>query len=388
MQIALNEKGIEAYQIVMERLGDDNHTVLLPNEQEINIRRLIMECERKLSLHGMIYPYLFKLMDMPEFKKSNIVHYHLLHNYFGALPILPEITKKKPSVLTIHDPWLLTGHCIHPLKCKKWQYGCGFCENLDINFSMREDRTALQWQIKRDVFARTNIDLVVASEWMLDLVRQSPIMSTIENVHLIPFGINVNLFSAARDKHLIRQKLRIPDQNFTLCFRADPSPFKGLSTIFQMLDILKPSKPVTLLAVGNPGELEKFKHKYQVIDIPWITDNEYMADIYCASDIFIMPSIADSFGLMAIEAMASSRPVLVCEGTALPNITFAPECGIVIPQNDYKAMADAICRIMEHPEEQEKRGKMGRNLAEKYYRFEDYLERHLNLYEEILSRKK
>ncbi len=387
MQITLNKRGITAHQAVMERMGNDPHTILIPNADKLYIRSRITQSEASLSLHGMLYPFLFNLMDLPEFKAASIVHYHLLHNYFGSLPILPEITSMKPSVLTVHDPWIFTGHCIYPAACEKWKTGCNHCERKNVNFPIERDRTALEWELKRRALSKAKLDLIVASAYMEDLVRKSPITSNCRFVHRIPFGIDLNLFSPSKDRDTIRKSLQIPSENFVLCFRADPSPFKGFSCIEEMLKTWKPQRPVTLIAVGNKGMLTQFQRKYQILDFGWVTDDAKMAELYCACDLFLMPSTAEAFGLMAIEAMASERPVLVCEGTSLPSVTFAPDCGIVIPQNDSAAMTDAVSRLMAHPEEGESRGKRGRVLAEQNYRFEDYVDRHLKLYEQIITRK-
>lgn len=388
MQIELNKRGITAHQAVMERRGADPHTMLIPGAKDPVTRSKIMRLEEELSLHAMLYPFLFHLMDLPEFKQASIVHYHLLHNYFGSLPIFPEITSIKPSVVTIHDPWLFTGHCIHPFSCTKWKTGCGECEHLDAVYRMKKDKTALQWQMKKNMFSKAHLDLVVSSEYMERLVQESPITSQVENIHRIPFGIDLNVFYDNGKRDEIRRKLDIPEENFVLLFRADENPFKGFSCIRNMLDEIETAKPITLIAVGTPGPelLNKYREKYHVIDFEWITESRVLAELYCACNLFLMPSTAEAFGMMAIEAMASSRPVLSCEGTAVPDVTFAPKCGIVIPQNDSKAMADTVCRLIAHPEEAEARGRLGRELAEKYYSFDDYVSRHLKLYEEILSR--
>ena len=96
-----------------------------------------------------------------------------------------------------------------------------------------------------------------------------------------------------------------------------------------------------------------------------------------------MPSIEEAFGLMAIETMASGRPLVCFEGTSLPAVSFAPECG-----NDEEALLAVVKRLRESPEERYVRGEIGRKMAQEHYRFEDYIERHIHLYEEILHRKK
>lgn len=389
MQRALNQMGHTAHQVVMDKMGTDPHTVLLASlHGDQYLCRRIVEGEKRLSLHAMLYPYLFRMMDDPIFKASDVVHYHLLHNYFGSLPLLSQMTALKPSVLTVHDPWIFTGHCIYPRECNKWMTGCGDCLHLDDHFPMGKDRTALHWRIKKDTFAKAELDLVVASSYMMDLVKNSPITKHVKHVHLIPFGIDTNRFSPSRNQKEIRRRWGIPEENNVLCFRADPGKYKGYNYICKMLDRMDINTPTTLLAVGQQEVLSKYSDRFQIVDLGWVTDDDLMADVYCACDVFLMPSTEEAFGLMAIEAMASGRPVICFEGTSLPAVTFAPECGIAVPKKDAGALLAAVKRLLESPEERRARGELGRRLAEKYYRFEDYVERHIYLYEEILFRRK
>lgn len=389
MQRALNAQGITADQVVMQQMGNDPHTHLLPTWSGENyLQRRILSGEQKTSIHAMIYPYLLKLADTPEFQKAEVVHYHLLHNYFGSLPLFPQITALKPSVLTVHDPWIFTGHCVYPRECDKWMSGCGDCPHLDDHFPMERDRTAFQWKVKQNTFSRSDLDLVVASSYMMDLVKRSPITRHIEHVHLIPFGINTNIFSPYRNQKEIRKRLGIPGENFVLFFRADHSKYKGFTAIQHMLNRIERKDRITLLAVGEAGLLFNYKDKCQVVDLGWITDDDLLADLYCACDVFLMPSTEEAFGLMAIEAMASGRPLICFEGTSLPAVSFAPECGVAVPKNDIEALLAAVERLWKSPDERRARGELGRKLAEEHYRFEDYVERHIHLYKEILRRRK
>lgn len=387
MQRTLNPQGIDTKQFVMDRMSSDPNVLSIPHPSETPyFRKRVTACEAELSIHDMIYPYGWRLMDTPEFKAADIVHYHLLHNYFGALPLLPEMSKRKPSVLTVHDPWIFTGHCIYPINCKKWLSGCGNCDALDLVFPMKEDRTALMWEIKKDIYRAADLNLIVASHFMYDYVKKSPITAHMDHVYEIPFGIDTTLFSDKLERAEIRRKLGIPANDFVLFFRSDRSPYKGLQCIKDMLGQLRSIRPVTILTVVEKGNLESFKGQFNLMEYGWVTEDSFLAELYAACDVFLMPSTAEAFGLMAIETMASARPIIVCDGTSLPGVTFAPDCGISIPQNDARAMCAAVERLMVHPEECAKRGRRGRELAKEFYRYEDYVDRHIKLYEEILSR--
>ena len=154
-----------------------------------------------------------------------------------------------------------------------------------------------------------------------------------------------------------------------------------------MLKVLQSKKPVVLLTVGYSEIPREYKEKYETVEIGWINDEKRMAELYCISDILLMPSRAESFGMMAVEAMASGRPVIVMEGTALPDVTFAPDCGICISrENPVQELKMTLERLIQNPDECRIRGDKGRALVEKHYRFEDYVSRHIKLYCELLER--
>lgn len=387
MMLTTNRLGGWMRQLVNEKISTDSNVDLFvePAGRQ-RIDSIITQYESDHSIRALIQPYARKLPGHCFFAEADIVHYHLTHNNVLSWTDMPALTRQKPSVLTIHDPWLFTGHCIHPIECTRWQTGCGDCPHLDRDFSMKEDNTALMFSIRKAIIEQCDIDYVVASTWMFNMAKASPIMRNCR-IHHIPFGIDLNLFRAANNPNELRKKHHIDEDAFVLMFRQDPGEFKGMKYIIEMLKLLNTvDKKITILTVGATGFLNEIKKDYQVIEYPWVTDNCEMVELYACCDVFLMPSIAEAFGMMAIEAMACSKPVLVFEGTALPDVTFAPECGIAVPAKDSLKMCKEIERLMDHPEERQMRGAMGRKLAEENYDYDLYVKRHMNLYKEILDR--
>lgn len=387
VQIALNKKGISCKQFVMEKLGDNPNTIpLIRDYEEPFLSNLCTFAETELSMHAMFYPYGWRLLQHRNFQQADIAHYHLLHNYFISYAMFPELTKTKLAVLTIHDPWLFTGHCIYPIHCTKWERTkCHNCPNLERIFPMKKDNASYMWELKRTIFSNIELDLVVASKWMLDLVKRSPITAHFKNVHLIPFGIDTDVFHNKREKTAIRNKLGIPQNHVVLFFRSEKSPVKGLKYILQMLKMLPSFDNLTLLTVGSKGLLQR--GSYKLVEQGWVNDEAFLAELYAASDIFLMPSVAEAFGVMAIEAMSSGLPIVVLDGTSLPDVTFAPECGLVVENYDTTAFAKIVEHLIQNPEERQRRGERGRLLALKHYKVQDHFQKLIGLYHEILSRK-
>ena len=97
------------------------------------------------------------------FLNTDIVHYHLIHNIFFNMNLLPIITRLKLSVWTIHDYWALSGRRIYNFDCDRWLKGCGDCPALDNPFVMGKDNTALNFELKRQAMQNSKISLIVTS---------------------------------------------------------------------------------------------------------------------------------------------------------------------------------------------------------------------------------
>jgi glycosyltransferase involved in cell wall biosynthesis len=278
----------------------------------------------------------------------------------------------------------MTGHCIYPMGCERWKIGCGQCPDLDIPFMIRQDRTHENFERKRRAYEKTSVELIVASQWMLDFVKASPLMRHFP-VHVVPFGVDLERFRP-RPAEEARRKLGILPGRTVLFFRASSSSFKGLPYIMAALAKLRPDRPVTILTVQETGLFEKQLGTSQVVELGWVHDEDLLADAFAACDIFLMPSTTEAFGVMAIEAMASGRPVISFEGTSLPAVTFAPECGVTVPMRDADALAAAIDRLADDTDERRRRGGLARRLAEEHYSLDRYANRLCEVYRDVEAR--
>ncbi len=388
LQLMLNENGHEAKQIVMNKLSRDNNVISLINTQGGHfIREKCREFEERISLQSVAYPFGELLLESKFFKKADIVHYHLIFNHLLSLYSFKDLVNAKPSVWTLHDPWALTGHCVHPVDCQGWLTGCKNCPYLDRYSPLNKDNSNSIWNMKKEIYKSIDIDIVVSSQWMYDMVKRSPLTKHFERVHLIPFGIDLEHFKARKNKEEIRENLGIKKDSFVMMFRQDDQEWKGLPFIKEMLNNLKVNKHVTLLTVGKIGLLEEYKSRYDVIEYEWVNDNNFLVDLYSAADLFLMPSVAESFGMMAIEAMACSLPVVVMEGTALPRVTFAPEFGVSFSKGNIFEFTQKVSDLIMTEEELRHRQSIVRKKIEENYDIKIYNSKILKMYEKIYSKK-
>jgi len=339
--------------------------------------------EQLLSIQNALNLQWLGLPLYRAFRDADLLHYHLLHDggYFSLLS-LPWYARWKPAVWTLHDPWAMTGHCVHPMDCTGWLLGCPTCPHLDWIFPLAKDRAHLNFLLKQWSYQRSRLHLVVASPWMMRMVQRSPLMQGL-TVHHVPFGLDLQRFRPL-PMGPARRRLGIPDDHVVICMRAMESPFKGMEYVRAALRNLHVKRKVCLLTFQGEGGFDEFIGRYRIVELGWTDDEALLIDAYTAADFFLMPSVAEAFGMMAIEAMACGKPVICFEGTALPETTFAPEVGLAIPR-EAQALAAALARWIDNPHEVAARGVRAREIAEQHYGVDRFAAAIKRVYEAALQ---
>jgi glycosyltransferase involved in cell wall biosynthesis len=384
----LTSRGVDSKQAVLNKFSRNSNVIsLLADRGDEELQARLIKVESHHSINNLLFPWGRVLADLSEFRDADVIHYHLIHNHVLSLYDLPWLVSLKPSIWTFHDPWVVTGHCVHPMGCPGWLEGCSPCPYLDRHFPLREDRADQMWRLKRSLLADLDVDVVVASTWMLDIVNRSPLTSHLERVHLIPFGVDAATLQHPGTKRESRHRLGIPEDDFVVLLRAHNWDAKGLQFAAQALRLRAPARPTTLLTVDRTGLVQDLRRTYRVVELGWVNDDATYAMAFAACDVFLMPSIAESFGLMAVEAMAAGRPVVCFEGTALPGVTHAPECGVAVPQDDALALREAIDDLAQDPREAQRRGSLGQQIVAREYEHGRYLDALTALYGSAQQRR-
>src|SRR5215510_6516066 len=131
---------------------------------------------RWLDIHRGVEDFHFpgtrSLLQMTP-RMPDIVHLHNLHGGYFDLRVLPWLSRQLPVVVTLHDAWLLTGHCAHSFDCERWKSGCGQCPDLDIYPAIARDGTAHNWRRKREIYRNSRLYVGTPSRWLMQRVEQS-----------------------------------------------------------------------------------------------------------------------------------------------------------------------------------------------------------------------
>ncbi len=214
---------------------------------------------------------------------------------------------------------------------------------------------------------------------------------------LVSWGVlksnKVNLIKGSGVKLQDFTNLEEPKGTITICFAGRLLRDKGVLEFISAARILR-ERGVNarfLLAgdidVNNPtginfDELKK-RNKEDYVEILGYQKN--ISTLYEKSHIICLPSYREGLPKSLIEAAAAGRAIVTtdvpgCRDTVIPNVT-----GIIIPPKDSFKLADAMQRLIEHPQERISMGKAGRKFAEKEFPIEKIVQNHLEIYQDLLT---
>lgn len=275
-------------------------------------------------LHGIEdfhYPGTRHLLGLTPWP-PDIVHCHNLHGGYFDLRALSWLSHRLPVILTLHDAWLLSGHCAHSFDCERWKIGCGQCPDLTIYPAIRRDATAYNWQRKREVFAQGRFYVATPSRWLMDKVGQSMLARAIVEARVIPNGVDLNVFRPA-DRGAIRATMGITEDTKMLLFTASGirwNVWKDYLTMRAAVGRVAErihGKRLLFVALGEDGSGEQID-RAEIRFVPYQQSPEAVARYYQAADVYIHAAKAETFPNTILEALACGTPVVATAVGGIP----------------------------------------------------------------------
>jgi glycosyltransferase involved in cell wall biosynthesis len=114
-------------------------------------------------------------------------------------------------------------------------------------------------------------------------------------------------------------------------------------------------------------------------------NSDALRRLYEAADVFVLPTRWDTFGIAAIEAMASGLPVVASDLNAVPEIVADGSCGMLVRPGDPAALASAVTALGHAPELRRRMGAEGRRIAEERFDVEVNARRVLDVLKRVAT---
>lgn len=262
--------------------------------------------------------------------------------------------------------------------------------------------------IMPDQRIRTEMEIV---RWANRLIAATPAEQTQlrwlyrtdrRKIEVVPPGVNTKRFQPSSRKQA-RRKLGFDDGREILLFVGRIEPLKAIDTIIQSLAVLREEDPSALeqvqLAIigGNPKDrtdAEMMRLQALVHDLDLATsvsflgakDQTQLPLYYRAASAVVMASDYESFGMVALEAMASGTPVIASQVGGLAFLVRDGETGYHIPVREPAALAGRIEQLLRDSQHYRVMGANAALLA-KEYAWPRIADRLLTIFDDVLARR-
>lgn len=275
----------------------------------------------------------------------------LLHSHGGLIQLAAATAKRSTRL-----PLVMTAHSV------------------EIN------RTKPDWQsvlMEESVVDRVNRFIAVSKSVREELNQTFGI--GYDRISVIPNGVDTEIF-----KHLsaegIRRKYRL-DNSFVVLFVGRDDPQKGVRHLVDAVQKLRRHIPgIMLIMVGQ----QDIYHDRHILCIPHVNRRELIL-LYSLSDVFVLPSIYEPFGIVLLEAMACEIPCIGTRVGGIPEIITHNRTGLLVEPESSAELSNAIIRLYDDPQRRYRMGKKGRERVVSYFNWPDISANTVELYQQVLQ---
>jgi D-inositol-3-phosphate glycosyltransferase len=340
----LGGRGIEVDVFTRWRERDDPRIQTLgPNARVVHIASGPMGYWPKMAVYEHLDEFTEKLLEhvSSEGKAYDVVHAH----YWLSAKVARTLERRwnVPVVQMFHTLGLVKREVMD--------------EDVDGESDVRVE-------IEREA-VRKSAAVVAASEIELGELRRL-YRADASRVAVIPCGVDPTVFHPVRQADA-REILGRDQCERLVLFVGRIEQIKGIDVLLRAMGLLFQRHPelrsdVCLLVVGgalDPGddepetekilELRRLVHEHRMeanVSFVGSRGQEELALFYAAADVCAVPSLTESFGLVALEAMACGTPVVGTRVGGLQTVIEHGESGLLVPAGDYRALAEAIAQVL------------------------------------------
>jgi alpha-1,6-mannosyltransferase len=200
----------------------------------------------------------------------------------------------------------------------------------------------------------------------------------VRNVVVQPLGVDLQRFHPMRRDARLRQRMGIARDARLLIFAGRGSHEKRIPVLLEAMKLLGPKYQLLLVGSHMPRHVPD---NVRVVD--HFVAKDVLAGMFAASDALAHAGDRETFGLIALEAMASGIPVIGTDAGAVSELV-TTECGRLARAGDAASFADAVREVF--ASDAQALGRNGRRRAETNYGWNDVMSRLMGHYESLARR--
>jgi len=331
----------------------------------------------------------FPDMVHPKVAKINpdIINLHWICGGYLQVETLKKF--KKPLVWTLQDMWAFTGGCHYSYDCDRYKENCGQCPQLRSSKSYDLSR----WIWRRKLKAWRDIDLTIVTPcaWMAECVKESSLFRE-RRVEVIPFCLNTKVYKPI-DQKIARELLNLPQDKKLILFGAIAATTdrrKGFPLLLNALNELSRQAgwrdKFEVVVFGSSKPKKMIDYGFHAHYLGSFADDVALALVYSSADVMVVPSLQESFGQTASEALACGTPVVAFDATGLKDIVDHQVSGYLAKPYESEDLAKGIAWVLEDQDRHQRLRIDAREKAEEKFALELQAQRYLELFHEILTR--
>ncbi len=275
------------------------------------------------------------------------------------------IAARWPVVQVMHDLWSLTGRCAYTGDCTKFESHCDHTCPTAYDYPVLEPPLiAPAYEAKRAALAAERGPVLAGvSAWTESVARRCFPGATSPRIIGLRYGLEIDVFRP-RDPMECRQALGLPPDKFIVLFSATclSDERKGLA---HLLEALRRARLSDLLAVCvGHVDIGEIGDDVAVKSLGYVGDPLTLAMAYSAADVFVGPSLIETFGQVFIEAAAAGTPSIGYPAGGVREAVAHGVSGLLADAVDPGALATALVRLHQNPTLRRDLGRWGRQWVE------------------------
>ncbi len=334
---------------------------------------------------------------LPNIKKNLLAKIQLPFFIISQIKSADDIIKREHIDL-IHAHWMVPQGWVGKLLKKKYEkYGIPLIVTVHGSDLFPLKNQFFKY-IQRSVINNADIVTVNSSIAKKEILYRFPEIKEIKSkLKIIPMGIDTKRFKPKEVEEKMRDRFKEYKNNRVILFVGRLNEQKGVEYLIKaMPKVVSDIKNSRLLIIGEGHHRKKLE--YMVKDLGLNDFVEFLAPknhkelphYYNLSEVLVLPSITtkigtESFGLVLLEAMASSTCVIGSSSGGIKNIIKDGINGLIFKEKNHEELAGKIIEILNNPKLRERLRKNGLKYARKNYDWTVISKKFLDVYARLLK---